>query len=75
MRLNGKPFNLSIIQVYAPTTAYDDNEIESFYESVQQIKNQDITIIMGDFNAKIGEGSEPNGYGWTTRPWNKKRKG
>ena len=58
--LNAKPFDISIIQVYAPTADHDDTEIETFYEEIdktmKQLKSTDIKIVMGDFNAKVGEG-------------------
>jgi len=58
IKLNGKPFDIYIIQVYAPTSACTDEEIETFYEDLEKTKNglksQDVKIIMGDFNAKVG---------------------
>ena len=58
IRLQGKPQNITLIQIYAPTTAADEEEIENFYNSLQivmdKISSKDITIIMGDFNAKVG---------------------
>ncbi|KAI5732155.1 hypothetical protein M8J77_022354 [Diaphorina citri] len=54
--------NTNIIQVYAPTSTAEDEEIESFYEDMnylmRQLKNNDITIVMGDLNAKIGQGKQ-----------------
>ncbi|KAG1671332.1 Craniofacial development protein 2 [Nymphon striatum] len=59
MKLQSKPFNINIIQVYAPTQDYDDEEIETFYEEIQvaikNTKSDDILCIMGDFNAKVGK--------------------
>ena len=56
MKISGKPFDIRIVQAYAPTA--DMAEIESFYEAVEKamkhLKSQDIKIIMGDFNAKVG---------------------
>lgn len=50
---------INIIQIYAPTADKDENEIEAFYEQLDNVikltKRQDVTIIMGDFNAKVGE--------------------
>lgn len=55
---------LNIIQVYAPTLDKEDEEIEQFYadveEAIQLVKRGEITIIMGDFNAKIKQGAEEN---------------
>ena len=58
VKLSGKPFDIYIIQVYAPTSACTDEDIEKFYEDLEKTKNnlksQDVKIIMGDFNAKVG---------------------
>ncbi|GFO47128.1 craniofacial development protein 2-like protein [Plakobranchus ocellatus] len=57
--LIAKPLNLSIIQVYAPTSDSEAVELEKFYEGTDKakgyLKSQDIIMIMGDFNAKIGD--------------------
>ena len=62
VKLRGSPFNISIVQVYAPTEDHSDQEIEIFYEQLnaarKQAGSQDIVIVMGDFNAKIGRGRE-----------------
>ncbi|CAF5074997.1 unnamed protein product, partial [Rotaria magnacalcarata] len=53
-----KPINVTVIQVYAPTTGADDEEIEDFYVSLQQLVDatpkKDTIVIMGDWNAKVG---------------------
>jgi len=58
VRLNAKPVNITLCQVYAPTSAADDDEIENFYDTLQDIldsvPSQDIKIVMGDFSAKVG---------------------
>ncbi|GFN91483.1 craniofacial development protein 2 [Plakobranchus ocellatus] len=58
-KLIAKPLNLGIIQVYAPTSDTEDVEIEKFYEEIEKAKgylqSQDIIIIIGDFNAKVGD--------------------
>ena len=58
MKISGKPFVIGIVQTYAPTADKDMAEIESFYEDVEKamkhLKSHDIRIIMGDFNAKVG---------------------
>ena len=58
-KLEAKPLDLGIIQVYAPTSESEDEEVEKFYEEVEKaksyLKSQDIKIIMGDFNAKVGD--------------------
>ena len=58
VRLKGRPFDISLIQCYAPTADNNDDEIDKFYEkldeAIKQCRSQDIRIIMGDFNAKVG---------------------
>ncbi|CAG4920088.1 unnamed protein product [Colias eurytheme] len=52
-----KRYSLKVIQVYAPTTAYPDEEVESMYEDIAKainIAKTYYTVIMGDFNAKVG---------------------
>lgn len=62
VRLKGKPFNINIIQVYAPTMEHDDDEIEKFYDDIGSVmkytKSGEINIVMGDWNAKVGEQQE-----------------
>ena len=58
VRLNAKPFNLSVMQIYAPTSEATDEQMNSFYDEVtttlQGLPKQDIHLLMGDWNAKIG---------------------
>ena len=58
VKLQAKPFNINMIQVYAPTQDYDGETIEEFYEQIQSAvsytKSSDIICIMGYLNAKIG---------------------
>ncbi|XP_072040063.1 craniofacial development protein 2-like [Amphiura filiformis] len=60
VKLAAKPFNLAIIQVYAPTADSDENDIAVFYEDLEkamkQCKSDEITMVVGDLNAKVGEG-------------------
>ncbi|RUS89973.1 hypothetical protein EGW08_002240 [Elysia chlorotica] len=67
IKLCGQPFNISIIQTYAPTSDYSDDEIEEYYEEIQtvlrHVKSTDVLIIMGDFNAKVGKGKEGDTVG------------
>ena len=60
MKLQGKPFNINIIQVYSPTKDSTEEELEDFYEELtrirEQCKNHDVSIVMGDMNAKVGNG-------------------
>ncbi|GFS21711.1 craniofacial development protein 2-like [Elysia marginata] len=57
-KIQAKPFNIVIIEAYAPTADRSDEEIETFYENldmtIKQVKSSDILILMGDFNAKVG---------------------
>jgi len=53
IRISSKPWNLTLIQVYAPTNQATDREKEDFYS---QAAKQDIVLLSGDFNAKIGKG-------------------
>ena len=56
--LHGKPVNITLVQIYAPTLDAEDDEIDEFYNILQQvtdsISNSDVKIIMGDWNAKVG---------------------
>ena len=58
LKLKGSPFNINIIQVYAPTSAHPDEDNEAFYESIDKcmkyVKSAEVNIILGDFNAKVG---------------------
>ena len=53
-----KPFNLTVIQVYAPTTNAEEAEIEQFYEDLQDLLElappKNVLFIIGDWNAKVG---------------------
>ena len=54
----GKPFNITVIQVYAPTSNAEEAEVERFYEDQQHllelIPQTDVLFIIGDWNAKVG---------------------
>ena len=58
VRFQGKPFNITVIQVYAPTSNADEAEIERFYEDLQGFlqltHKKDVLFIVGDWNPKIG---------------------
>ena len=55
---HGKPFNISLIQVYAPTSNAKELEVEWFYEDLHEllelIPKKDVLFIIGDWNAKVG---------------------
>ena len=59
VKIKGHPFNVNIIQVYAPTQESTEEEVDEFYDQVaeaqNQCKSQDITLVLGDFNAKVGK--------------------
>ena len=59
IRLRVVPFSSTIVQVYVPTSDYDDNEIEEFYDQLQNVIDQtpkeDILLLQGDWNAKVGK--------------------
>ncbi|KAF7254475.1 hypothetical protein EYD10_00593, partial [Varanus komodoensis] len=58
VRIQGKPFNITIVQVFAPTTGAEEAEVYQFYEGLQHLLEltlkKDVLIIMGDWNAKVG---------------------
>ena len=58
IRQSAVPFNITIVKAYAPTSDYDDNKIEEFYDQAQNVIDQtpkkDILVIQGDWNAKVG---------------------
>ena len=58
VHLQGKPFNITITQIYAPTTNAKEAEVEWFYEDLQDLLEltlkTDIFIIVRDWNAKVG---------------------
>ena len=60
VRFQGKPFNITVIQVYAPTTNAKEAEAEWFYEDLQDLTPQkDVLFIIGDWNAKVGSQETP----------------
>ena len=58
VRFQGKPFNITVIQVYAPTSNAEEAEVEWFYDDLQDLLEltlkEDILFIIGDWNAKVG---------------------
>ena len=58
VRLQGKPFNITVIQVYAPTINAEEAEVERFYEDLQDLleltPKKDVLFIIGGCNAKVG---------------------
>ena len=58
-----KPFNITVNQVYAPTTNAKEAEVEHFYEDIQNLleltPKKDVLSIIGDWNAKVGSQEIP----------------
>ena len=58
VRFQGKPFNITVIQVYVPTSNTEEAEVERFYEDLQDLleltPQKDVLFIIGDWNAKVG---------------------
>ena len=56
--LQGKPFSITVIQVYAPTSNAEEAEVEWLYEDLQDLleltPQKDVLFIIGDWNAKVG---------------------
>ena len=65
--LQGKPFNMTVIQVYAPARNAEEAEVERFYEDLQNLleltPKKDVLFIIGDWNAKVGSQETPGVIG------------
>ena len=63
IHFQGKPFNITVIQVYAPTSNAEEAEVEWFYEDLQDLleltPKKDVLFIIGDWNAKVGSQETP----------------
>jgi len=63
VRFQGKPFNITVIHVYAPTSNAEEAEVERFYEDLQDLleltPKNDVLFITGDWNAKVGSQETP----------------
>ena len=63
VHLQGKPFRITVIQVYAPTSNAEEVEVERFYEDLQDLleptPKKDVLFIVGDWNAKVGSREIP----------------
>ena len=73
VHFQGKPFNITVIQVYAPTSNAEAAEVERFYKDLQDLleltPKKDVLFIIGDWNAKVGRSRNT----WSKRqiwPWN-----
>ena len=67
MQLQVKPFNITVIQVYDPTSNAEETEVERFYEDLQDLLElttiKDVLCITGDWNAKVGSQETPEATG------------
>ena len=63
VRFQGKPFNITVIQAYAPTGNGEEVKVEWFYEDLQDLveltPKKDVLFIIGDWNAKVGSQETP----------------
>ena len=63
VHFQGKPFNITVIQVYAPTSNAEETEVEQFYEYLQDLleltPKKDVLFIIGDWNVKVGSQEIP----------------
>ena len=63
VRFQGKPFNITVLQVYALTSNAEKAEVERFYENLQDLlelrTKNDVLFIIGDWNAKVGSQETP----------------
>ena len=63
VRFQGKPFNITLIQVYAPTSNTEEAEVERFYGDLQDLleltPKNDVLFIIGDWNARVGNQETP----------------
>ena len=63
VHFQGKPLNITIIQVYAPTSNAEEAEVEQFYEDLQDLleltPKKDVIFIIGDWHAKVGSQETP----------------
>ena len=62
IHFQGKPFNITVIQVYAPTSNAEEAEVEQFYEDLQDLlehPKKDVFFIIGEWNAKVGSQETP----------------
>ena len=60
VRFQGKPFNITVIHVYAPTSNAEEAEVEWFYDDLLELTpKKDVLFIIGDWNAKVGSQETP----------------
>ena len=63
VRFQGKPFSITVIQAYAPTSNAEEAEVEWFYEDLQELSEvtpqKEVLFVIGDWNAKVGSQETP----------------
>ena len=63
VHFQGKPFNITVIQVYVPTSNTEKAEVQQFYEDLQDLlertPKKDVLFIIGDWNTKVGSQETP----------------
>ena len=63
VHFQGKPFNITVMQVSDPTSNAEEAEVEWFYEDIQELleltPKKDVLFIIGDWNAKVGSQETP----------------
>ena len=63
VHFQGKPFNITVIQAYAPSSNAEESEVEGFYEDLQDLleltAKKDVLFIIGDWHAKVGSQERP----------------
>ena len=63
VHFQGKPFNITVIQVYVPTSNAEETEVDQFYKDLQDLLEltppKDVLFIIGDWNAKVGSQETP----------------
>ena len=63
VHFQGKPFNITVIQAYAPNSNSEEAEVELFYEDLEDLleltPKKDVLFIIGDWNAKVGSQETP----------------
>ena len=73
VRFQSKPFNITVIQIYVPTSNAEEAEVERFYEDLQDLleltPRKYVLSIIGDWNAKVGSQETP-GVNRQIWPWN-----
>ena len=60
VRFQGKPFNITVIQAYAPTSNTEEAEVEWYYEDLLELTpKEDVIFIIGDWNTNVGSQETP----------------